>query len=92
MYKLVPSKKFAKDLKKCIKMGLDENRIKAVLEILKNTGQLPTKYNPHKLVGQYKGLWECHIEPNWLLIYEKEKKIKLIRLARTGRHSDLFDE
>lgn len=54
------------------------------------TGQLPAKYRPHKLMGDYKGCWECHIQPDWLLIWQQTESISLISLIRTGTHSDLF--
>ena len=92
MYELVPSSKFKKDLKTCLKRGCKKEDIKIVLDYLTESGQVPSEYKPHKLEGEYKGLWECHIKPDWLLIYDRQKSIKLIGLARTGRHKDLFDE
>ncbi len=53
-------------------------------------GTLEAKFKPHILKGNYKGLWECHIQPDWLLIWEQNETIKLISLVRTGTHSDLF--
>lgn len=53
-------------------------------------GILPQENYPHKLVGNYKGFWECHIQPDWLLIWAQDDNIRLIRLIRTGTHSDLF--
>lgn len=55
-------------------------------------GVLPKEYKPHKLKGDFKGTIECHIAADWLLIYEKAEEIKLIRLVRTGTHSDLFNK
>nr|MBR6146659.1 type II toxin-antitoxin system YafQ family toxin [Paludibacteraceae bacterium] len=92
MYELVPSTKFKKDLKVCLKRGCRKEDIKTVLDYLTESGQVPSEYQPHKLGGEYKGLWECHIKPDWLLIYDRQKSIKLIGLVRTGRHQDLFDE
>lgn len=91
MYELKPTGQFKKDLKLCQKRGCDIRNIAEVLEFLKNDGQVPEKYLPHKLVGRkYKGFWECHVEPDWLLVYDIQETICLVALVRTGTHSDLF--
>lgn len=91
MYELKPTGQFKKDLKLCQKRGYDIRNIAEVLEFLKNDGQVPEKYLPHKLVGRkYKGFWECHVEPDWLLVYDIQETICLVALVRTGTHSDLF--
>jgi len=90
MYKVEYSSQFKKDFKKAKKRGLDQNRLKYILDILVENGNLPSQFKPHKLKGKYNGLWECHIQPDWLLIWDQEDEIKLISLVRTGRHSDLF--
>lgn len=61
-----------------------------VIEILANGGKLDAKYRDHDLSGNYKGTRECHIEPDWLLIYEIKEDILVLMLSRTGTHSDLF--
>lgn len=58
--------------------------------LLVENGKLPPKYKPHTLKGDYSGFWECHIQPDWLLVWAQNEKIKLIALTRTGTHSDLF--
>ena len=61
-----------------------------VAELLENTGTLPSTYFPHRLSGKYAGLWECHIQPNWLLIWsQNDQELNLI-FTDTGTHSDLF--
>lgn len=91
MYALKPTGQFKKDLKLCQRRGFDMASIAEVLEYLKNDGQVPESYSPHKLIGRnFQGLWECHIEPNWLLVYDIQDTINLIALARTGTHADLF--
>jgi len=90
MYKVVATNKFKKDFKRCMKRGLKENLLKEVVILLEKNGKLPEKYKPHKLSGDYTGNWECHIQPDWLLIWEQNEEIKLISLIRTGTHSDLF--
>jgi mRNA interferase YafQ len=61
-----------------------------VVTLLAKSGKLPAKYKPHLLKGKYDKLWECHIQPDWLLIWEQNETIKLISLIRTGTHSDFF--
>ena len=58
--------------------------------LLEQKSILPAKYKSHKLTGDYKGFWECHIQPDWLLIWLQDDTEKTITLARTGTHSDLF--
>lgn len=80
---------FKKDIKLAHKRGKDLNKLKEVLQLLVSSSPLPSKLRDHFLVGQYKGTRECHIEPDWLLIYEaSEEEIVLIR---TGSHNDLFE-
>lgn len=79
-----------KDLKLARKRSLDEQKLNKVIQLLISKSKLPPNYKNHKLSGNYEGLFECHISPDWLLIYSKNKTIKLITLIRTGTHSDLF--
>ncbi|NIO72112.1 MAG: type II toxin-antitoxin system mRNA interferase toxin, RelE/StbE family [Anaerolineae bacterium] len=79
---------FKRDVKQMQRQGKDLGKLKKVLESLVKDEKLSQKYRDHVLVGQYKGTRECHIEPDWLLIYElAESEVVLIR---TGSHSDLF--
>lgn len=89
-YTIEFTNKFKKDIKLAVKRNLDISLFKTVIEILEKDGKLPAKYKPHVLKGNYKGLWECHIQPDWLLVWEQNDEIKLIALIRTGTHSDLF--
>ena len=57
---------------------------------LEKTGTVPVNNRPHKLTGNYKGFWECHIQPDWLLIWFRNDEANFIELSRTGTHSDLF--
>ena len=90
MYKIRPSTKFQKDLKKVQKRGYDISLLTTVLNILANGESLPSKYRDHNLSGNYKGCRECHITPDWLLIYEILDDELILYLTRTGTHSDLF--
>ena len=90
MYKIKTSNKFEKDFVKCLKRKLDANALAEVLEILEVSGKLPHKYKSHILSGNFSGYHECHIKPDWLLIWRQNDRSKIIELARTGTHSDLF--
>ena len=89
-YEIVPTNKFKKDLKKAIKRGYNMTLIEEVIDILAKGEQLPEKYKDHNLAGNYKECRECHITPDWLLIYEVDDKHLFLYLTRTGTHSDLF--
>ncbi len=87
-FKIQTENSFDDDLKKLKKRNKDLSKLKTVLELLETDTPLPRKYKNHKLVGDYKGFWDCHIEPDWLLIYKKTETT--IVLVRSGTHSDLF--
>ena len=82
------TRQFQKDLKKMQKRGKSLDRIKSIIETLVCEAPLEDRYRDHKLVGNYQGRRECHIEPDWLLIY-KLNSLEII-FERTGSHSDLF--
>ena len=91
MYKIVARKQFLKQLKKCLqKKGNTQKAFEIVVSYLQETGTVPNEYYPHKLEGKYKGLWECHIKPDWLLVWRINKNEIEIELTHTGTHSDLF--
>ena len=81
---------FKKDIKLAIKQGNDTDKIFEVVEKLANDEVLEAKYKDHCLTGDYKDCRECHIEPDWLLIYKKYESELILMLVRTGSHSDLF--
>ena len=85
------TKKFNKDRKLIIKRGYDIQKLKNVIKILQKGETLNAKYLDHSLSGNYQGYRECHIEPDWLLIYKIENDTLTLILSRTGTHSDLFD-
>lgn len=84
------SAKFKKDYKTVIRRGYNPQLLQNVLELLCSEQPLPVKYKDHRLTGNYEGHRECHISPDWLLIYKIERKILTLTLTRTGTHSDLF--
>ncbi len=90
MYELEYTNQFKKDFKKVMKQGLDLSCLHTVLNHLVEEGQVPSSYKPHILSGKLAGIWECHIKPDWLLLYEIAETIKVVRLDRTGSHSELF--
>ncbi len=89
-YDVVTTKRFEKALKRCVKRGLDLSKLTAAIGILAKEGSLPIAYKPHKLSGLYDGLWECHIQPDWLLIWEQNDSELTLIFIDTGSHSDLF--
>ena len=90
MYNIVSSTKFKKDLKVAIKRGYDMRLLDEVVSKLANGETLPDKNKDHALVGNFAGCRECHITPDWLLIYEIDDGELLLYLTRTGSQSDLF--
>ena len=84
------SKKFNKDRKLIIKRGYNIQKLKDVIAMLRSGEPLPARYFDHQLSGEYSGYRECHIEPDWLLIYKIENNTLTLVLSRTGSHSDLF--
>jgi len=90
VYKIVTTNRFEKELKKCVKKGYNIDSLKKVLELLEQNGNLPAIYKPHKLTGNYADCWECHIKPDWLLIWKQDDKNLILLLLNTGTHSDLF--
>ena len=89
-YKVKFTKRFKKDLKQAKKQGKDIEKLFDIIEKLANDEGLDEKYRDHSLAGIYKGTRECHIEPDFLLIYEKFNEILVLTLIRAGSHSDLF--
>lgn len=81
---------FKKDLKLAKKQGKDLDKLFEVINMLANEEKLDTKFKDHDLSGNYKGTRECHIEPDWLLIYEIDNNALILMLYRLGTHSELF--
>ena len=90
MYKIRPTSRFQKDLKRLRKRGYDRDLLTGVLKQLAAGQALAPSYRDHPLVGDYSGCRECHITPDWLLIYEIDGGELFLYLTRTGTHSDLF--
>ena len=88
MRRVTQRKRFRDDLKRQSRRGRDIHDLFAVVELLAEEGALPAGYGAHKLSGEWSGVWECHIEADWLLIYAVTDDELL--LIRTGTHADLF--
>ncbi len=91
-YKVVFSGKFKKGLKISKKRGLNIGLLEEVVNKLQNDIALDRKHRDHDLHGNYEGFRECHIQPDWLLIYLKDNDILTLTLVDTGSHSDLFNK
>ena len=92
MLKIEFTGQFKKDYKLAIKRGCDPKKLETVITLLASEKPLPEKYRDHALINSrnYKDMRECHIEPDWLLVYKVLNETLILRLIRTGSHSDLF--
>ncbi len=90
MYELRPTSKFQKDLKRAKKRGYDISLLTRIIKMLVAGEPLPKENRDHPLLGDYAGCRECHITPDWLLIYEIDGDELFLYLTRTGTHGDLF--
>jgi len=90
MYKVRTTNQFDKDILTCKKRGYDMSLLSEVVFLLAQTGTLPAKYKRHKLLGKYAGCWECHIRPDWLLVWKQNDKELVLLFTSTGTHSDIF--
>ena len=90
MLKIKRTSKFKREFEKMIRQGYDENLMRYVVSKLANCEQLEEKYHDHALKGEWQGFRECHITPDWLLIYSVNDNELILTLTRTGSHSYLF--
>ena len=90
MLSIVASNQFKKDLKTAAKRGLKLDKLRDVVDTLSRQETLDEKYRDHSLTGEYRGFRECHVEPDWLLIYRVNEEVLELYLFRTGSHADLF--
>ncbi len=82
--------RFKRDYKQMLKRGANKQRLADTVELLRTRQPLPPERRDHALSGDYEGFRECHIQPDWLLVYRVEEERLMLTLLRTGTHSDLF--
>ena len=90
MWEIEYTNRFKRSFKRCIKRGLNAEVFATAVEILRQTGTLPPECRPHKLSGKYTGYWECHLQPDWLLVWLPREEELVLTFIDTGTHSDLF--
>ena len=90
-YSLQATSKFKKNYKQMQKRGLKKEELQKVVELLRNGEKLDIKHKDHALKGKFKKYRECHINPDWLLVYEIRDDILVLTLIDTGSHADLFN-
>ena len=89
-YSIDFTNKFKKSLRKGVKRGLDPTLIEKAVEKLAKEGKLPPSYKSHKLHGNLESIWECHITPDWLMLWEQNDEKLTLLFLNNGTHSDLF--
>ena len=90
MLKISFTNQYLKDLELMKRRNLPKSELDAVVKLLSEEQPLPHRHKDHALKGRYVGYRECHIRPDWLLMYKKDKQFLMLVLIRTGTHSDLF--
>ena len=90
VYELIKTSRFKAGVKLARKRGLDISLLEEVIEKLRLDQPLESKHRNHELTGNFKGVWECHIQPDWLLLYLKDNGVLVLTLVDTGTHSDIF--
>ena len=89
-YHVVYTASFKRSYKRARKRGQDLSKLELTIDLLASGNKLPVSYNDHALTGNWAGHRECHIEPDWLLVYYKKEDVLVLTLVETGSHSDLF--
>lgn len=92
MYKIVYINRMKKDVRRAKKRGKDINKLIHVLELLQRGNPMPNTYHDHPLSGELKDFRECHIESDWLLMYQIFEDVLILSATATGTHADLFGE
>ena len=90
MLELKQTSQFKKDLRRMVKRGANMDLLDEVVLLLRERKPLPDKYEDHPLTGNWAGYRDCHIQPDWLLLYRVEENVLILSLTRTGSHSDLY--
>ena len=90
VYELIKTSRFKAGVKLARKRGLDISLLEEVIEKMRLDQPLEARLRNHELTGNFKGVWECHIQPDWLLLYLKDNGVLVLTLVDTGTHSDIF--
>ena len=90
VYELIKTSRFKAGVKLARKRGLDISLLEEVIEKLRLDQPLEARHHNHELTGNFKGVWECHIQPDWLLLYLKDNGVLVLTLVDTGTHGDIF--
>jgi len=90
LYSVEYTNRFKKDVKRCNKRGFNLSELSVIIDQLQRTGKVSSKYKPHKLKGNFSGLWECHLQPDWLLVWGQNDEKFILLFMYTGTHSDLY--
>lgn len=91
-YEVKFTAQFKREFKRSQKQGKDMDKLRSVVAVLAEGQRLARQYRDHALTGQWSGFRECHIQPDWLLIYRVDNGVLVLTLSRTGTHAELFDE
>ena len=90
-YTVITSTRFERAVRLCSKRGLPLDKLTKVIDLLRESGTLPRQYKPHKLkIFRGNNTWECHIQPDWLLVWEQNDTQLTLLMLDTGTHSDIF--
>lgn len=89
-YRYAATRQFEKDVKLCVRQGKSMALLQDVINLLLEDGKLPSEYHPHKLSGRLDGIWECHIQSDWLLLWTRYDDELIMVMTRTGTHSEVF--
>ncbi len=92
MYTIKFTGEFKRQMKMCERRGYDMQLLREAIRILATEGKLPEEYLPHQLHGDRRGQWECHIQPNWLLVWQQHNRELVLVMLNTGTHADLFSK
>lgn len=90
MYTIRYTVEFKRQMRLCQRRGYDMAQLHEVIRLLSVDGKLPDKYRPHVLHGNRQGQWECHVQPDWLLIWEQHDQELVLIMLNTGTHADVF--
>ena len=90
MYTVNRTNAFKKSFKRALKRGLNPAAFQKVIDILQTEGSLPRQYKPQRLSSKFDYAWECHIENDWLLLWQQDNNEMTLLLLQTGTHSDIF--